>query len=132
MVLLRFGVVIIILIVVFRNWFVLKCLVVEILIRIGKNINGVVDISWIIEEIFLIVGYIFLIDFGLKRFVVVKKFCRVINKLFVISVGIIGMKIFDSSLINVIIGLNFLFLLIICFKLFVESFERLVFFISLL
>lgn len=122
----------IILIVVLRNWFVLKCLVVEIFIKIGKNMNGVVDISWIIEEIFLIVGYIFLIDFGLKSLVVVKKFCNVINKLFVIRVGIIGIKIFDNNLINVIMGLNFLFLLVICFKLFVEIFESLVFLISLL
>lgn len=128
----KVGVVIIILIMVFKNWLVLKCLVLEIFIRIGKKMYGVVDIMLIIFFSFLMVGNIWMIDFGLNRFWEIKMLFKVINRFLVIRVGMIGMKMFDSNLMKVIMGLNFWFLVVICFKFLVEIFLSLVCLISLL
>lgn len=62
----RSGVVMIIPIAAPRNWFAPKRLAAEIPTKIGKNMNGAADISWIIEEIPSIAGYISSIDFGPK------------------------------------------------------------------
>ncbi len=113
-----------------RNWFAPKRLAAEIPTKIGKNMNGAADISWIIEEIPSIAGYISSIDFGPKSPAAVKKFCNAINKPPATRAGIIGTKISDNNLINAIMGLNFLSLLAICFKSSVEISESPVFLIS--
>lgn len=71
-------------------------------------------------EILVICGYILISVFGLNKFFIVSKLLIFINKLVVIIVGNIGIKIFFNNLIKCCIG--FFFCVVVCFVLFFEVF----------
>lgn len=95
--------------VVFKNGLLLKCFVVLNLIKIGNNVNGVFVKIFIILVNLVNWLYIFINDlFEKNKFFVVKMLFNFINKLLVMMVGIIGIKIFESIFINCCNGFIFL------------------------
>lgn len=99
--------------VVLRNRPVLKCPVVETLMRTGTKTNGVVDTSRTTLESFPMPGHTLIKVPVLNKFPDAKKPPNVTSRLLVIKVGTTGMKTLDKSPTKVTIGPNPPFRLVI-------------------